>query len=152
MWHVGVPNRAAALRPPERHRVPVRRRNPALEELLLLRAMPLPVYQPVPLELERPGHVLAGGVLAEIGVAGREVDDTRRRRRDGEVLGDVVGLEVEVGRDVFGDWGAGDVGGEVGDCGGGGAGGVLPDAYEVAECAEDCDESHVVEVGPFGLE
>lgn len=79
--HIRVPNRVSALRPPKWHLIPVGRRNPALEKLLLLRAMPLPVNQPLPFEFQRPRDVLARRVLAELCVAGRQVSHTRRRGR-----------------------------------------------------------------------
>lgn len=58
-----------------------------------LRAMPLSIYQHVPVELQGPVDVLAWRVLGELGVAGRDVVDTRRCGR--RVRGLVVRREVE---------------------------------------------------------
>lgn len=95
--HVRVPRRLPTHRPPERSRVTERRRNSALQHLPLRRTMPLPVYVPIPVESQRPLHVLARGVVGKFGVAGGEVGSTRRRgvREGEEEFRGVVGGEVE---------------------------------------------------------
>lgn len=149
--HVRVPNRVAALRPPERDFVPKRSRNPAPENLLRRRTVPLTVYQPLPGEPQRPLHVLAGSVLGEGRVAGWHVGFTRRRGR--WVRGVVVGGEVEGG--LMGYWGGGGIaigtlvagggGGVVVAGDGGGCRGVVPVAEEVEEGAEEGGEGEEVE-------
>lgn len=71
MRNIGVPRQISTLRPSKRVPVAVGRRNAALEQFIMSWTVPLPVYQPVPLELQRSLGVLAGGVLAVLGVAGR---------------------------------------------------------------------------------
>lgn len=94
MRHVAVPRQIPAGRPLERVPVPVRRRNPALQLLLLLRrTMPLTVYQSIPCELKGPFLVLAGRVLAEADVAGWI--GFRRHRGTSIGIGGVVGGEIE---------------------------------------------------------
>lgn len=102
---VRVPHRVPALRPTERHSVPVRGGDPAPEELVGLRAVPLSVYKHVTFELQGPQGVLAWRVLGEVCVAGGNLVQTRRLGR--WVCGLVVRREVEA------------------DCSSGGGGGVV---------------------------
>lgn len=63
--HVSVPRQISARRPCKRVLVADRRRNSALQPLLLLlRAVSFPVYQPLPAEPQRSLGVLARRVLA----------------------------------------------------------------------------------------
>nr|GME05289.1 putative methyltransferase pmt16 [Ipomoea batatas] len=123
--HVGVPRQIPAGRPLERILVPERRRNPALQHFVLLRAMPLPVNQTVPVEPQRPFRILARGVLAVLGVT-RRINFhgvvLRRAHAAGDV-GGVVGAEVQ--RPGFG-------------C-----------ANKIGEAAEDSDEGQVRKFGSF---
>lgn len=91
--HVSEPHRVPTLRPTERRLVTVGRWDSALEHLAGLRAVPLPVHQHIPVELQGPHGVLARGILGELGLAGRDVINTRRSRR--WVGGLVVGREVK---------------------------------------------------------
>lgn len=90
MRDIREPHHVPTVRPPERRRIAVGRRNPAPELFILLGAVPLAVDEAVAGELEGLLRVVAGGVLREVGVAGREVGRTRGR---GEWEG-VVGGEV----------------------------------------------------------
>lgn len=64
MRHIHVPRQISTHRPRERIPIPRRRRNPALQNLFLFRAVPLSVNQPVSAELQRPFRVLTWRVLA----------------------------------------------------------------------------------------
>ena len=116
MRRIQVPSVISTLRPWKRIPVPRRRRNTALQYLLLLRAVPLSVNQPVSCELQRPFRVLAWRVLAVLHAACREV----------------IGFSGGGG----GVWEGGAWGGaEEGD----GGGGVLTEAEKVSEYAEEED-------------
>lgn len=144
MRHIRVPHQIPAQWPLERGFVPVRRRHTALKLLPNPRAVPLPVYQPGPLELQRPLPVLARGVLRVRAVAWRV--------RGGGWGGAAISHRGMVGGEVHGgggggEWGGGFVGsalegggGEEGRGSGGGGAAVLPRAEEVEEGAEEGDD------------
>lgn len=139
--HVGVPREIPARRPREGIFVAVRRRHAALQELALLRAVPLPVYQPVSAESKRSVGVLARRVLAVHRVAWR-VSFT------GSGAGFVEAVvRVEVEFRVVVDRGDIACGGGGGVLDGDGGAAVLPDAEEVGDDAEEDDEGE--EVGAF---
>lgn len=71
MRNIGVPRQISTLRPSKRVPVAVGRGNAALEQFIGSWTVPLPVYQPVPIELKRSLGVLAGGVFTVLGVAGK---------------------------------------------------------------------------------
>lgn len=145
MRHIRVPHQIPAQWPLERGFVPVRRRHTALKLLPNPRAVPLPVYQPGPLELQRPLPVLARGVLRVRAVAWR----VRGGGWGGAAISHrgMVGGEVHGGGGGGGEWGGGFVGsalegggGEEGRGSGGGGAAVLPRAEEVEEGAEEGDD------------
>lgn len=128
--HVGVPRHVPARGPRERVLVAGWRRDPALDRLVPLGAMPLSEYQPPPVEPLGPLGVLARGVLAVVDAAWR------------------VGLDVLAGRGVTaadaerrGDAELGRVDGR--------DGGVPPCAEEVRDEAEEEDEEPRVKKGGF---
>ena len=144
--HVSVPREIPARWPRERVLVPVRRRHAALQELALLRAVPLPVYQPVSAKSKRSVCVLAWRVLAVPGVAWRVCFTGSGA---GAGLGEaVVRVKVEFSVVVRGDIACGvDRGGGGDVLDGDGGASVLPDAEEVGDDAEEDDERE--EVGAF---
>lgn len=134
--HVSVPREIPARRPLERVPVAVRRRHATLQELTLLRAVSLPVNQPVSAKSKRSVCVLAWRVLAVRDFAWRVRFTVGGAAGLVEV---VVGVEVEFGVVVVvvvrGDaWGVGG-GGPDGD----GGAAALPGAEEVRDDAEEDD-------------
>lgn len=95
--HVRIPRQIPACRPLERYLVPMRRGHPALQLVPLLRAVPLPVYQPPAIEPQGPLWILTGRVLAVPCVAGRVQFDRGHVVR---ALLAVVGFKVERGGSV----------------------------------------------------
>jgi hypothetical protein len=148
--HVGEPGDVAAGGPGERGAVALGRRHEAPQPLAVrLRAVALPVDQPLAREPERALHVLAGRVLGVFGGARVERAAARRGLRLHPLGGVVRGEERREGGGVRGQGGARDGGGD-GDGGGAGAGGgghgeaaVVPDAEEVGDGAEDGDGREV---------
>ncbi|KAM0934367.1 hypothetical protein DsansV1_C32g0223271 [Dioscorea sansibarensis] len=89
---VSEPGRAAAGGPWERISVADRRRYQTLQNLIFGRTVAFSIDETVPVELETPVTVLAGSVLAVLGITSREI--LRLRRGQGGVISRVVGGEV----------------------------------------------------------
>lgn len=90
--------------------------------------MPLAIDEPLPVESQGAGDVLAGGVLGERGVTEGELKFKRGGRRRDVVAGGEVEGEGE---------GGGGIGEEAEGAVVGGGGGIVPEADEVEEGAEE---------------
>lgn len=155
MRNIRKPGEIPALRPWERQFIPDWRRNPALQNLSGGRAVPLSVDQSVPVELERPFPVLAGGVFIELRVTRWEVRATRLWDYL-EVGGGVMGGEIEVDNGGFrrslegGGWGSTSI--IPADEKNSFSDGVLPNADEIKGGAENRNQSNCKEIEPPSFE